>query len=122
MTQRPPLSVSPSLGQGQCGGELSRKSQTSFGVATCVQQTAQPFSRKGLKIIFTFYPSNLKTLGINFLLQFQVNKVLGLVKNYSTEVLKYLGMAPALSSPGLYEFPSSHWLIHRKGKKKKKDR
>lgn len=52
-------------------------------------------SRKGLKIIFTIYPSNLKTLGIIFLLQFQVKKELGLVKNYNTEVLKYLGMAPA---------------------------
>lgn len=50
MTQRPPLTVSTSLGQGQHEGQSRRKCQTlcfqpSFGVATCVRQTARPFSR-----------------------------------------------------------------------------
>lgn len=76
-------------------------------------------SRKGLQIISTFYPLNLKTLGVIFLLQFQVTKVLGMVKNYNI-----FGNGSCIVFLPIFEFSSCSWAYpqdvagERKRKKK----
>lgn len=118
MTQKPPLTVSTSLDSMEHGqAEILRHPVSSTAlewprVSGTQLNPSLGTSRKGPKTVVTFYPSKLKTLGIIFLLRFQVNKVLGLVKNYKSDVSKYLGMtSPLSSSPSSYEFSSCCWLI-----------
>lgn len=42
-------------------------------------------------MVQSFYPCKITSLGIAFVLQFQANKMLGLVRIHEPKALKYLG-------------------------------